>query len=722
MQSLEDNPKDVDAAYALAIICREKPENYGKSVEFADRVIAQMPTHAQAWNVRGDVLRLMSAAPDSKEAWQSVLRSRELAAGLAWRDLCRAAGSGEADLIETAKEDIVTPFANLAAALDKLGRNRRSEKILRQAIYKNREQRLHFALANNLTQRKRYRDAIVQFKHAVSSAQTLEERARYYAGIANVAQYERPFVRQAFGDNFDLLAESLTSPSSTDDETRALLARAFPEKSDSIVLIGRVLDALKPYPQSADRPTAIARKPTRRQRIECERDRLKCLHNDPFRRWAKAVLDIEYANLLILELAREAPSDAQIDRDRRRAFRQALVASMKGGIDSLQQEFPAEDLLRQAYEWLAEAFRGEDRFKEAQAFAELAVAQGPFSASASRQLGLVYFSSAEYDRSEQELKRSFGLDPFSSETLRQIGQLSQKRADIAATRNDRTEEFRKAIDKCQQALSLGDEKTDRGFLHHWLGRYYGGILEYERGRKHYAIAIANQRFVLESSFYAGWTAFEQEHYPSAEGFFRETLRIMIREWQAEDGSRKKVAFRDFLRRSGDASLTGLDETRGYIALRVGVFMGAIVAERYHSYGRGRRILEIVLANMDVLGDTKTNRTSKMLDRLRDKRKELEALCKSYLGWISYLDDAHQDARKHLEESLKIREMPETLCHLAWLDLEYGRTDKVRRHCAQARQIDIRGWCDSRLAQIEEASKVIAGPTRPPAIAPSRATL
>jgi tetratricopeptide (TPR) repeat protein len=701
MQSLDDNPKDVDAAYALAVICREKDRNYGKSVEFADRVIAEMSTHAQAWNVRGDVLRLMSAAPDSKEAWQSVLRSRELAAGLAWRDLCRAAGSGEADLIETAKEDIVAPFANLATALDKLGRNRRSEKILRQGIYKNRDQRLHFALANNLTQRRRYRDAVVQFKHAVSSAQTLEERARYYAGIANVARHEKPFVRQAFGDNFDLLAESLTSPSSTDNETRVMLARAFPEKSDSIALIGRVLDALKPDAPAADLPTACAKKPTRLQRIECERLRLKSLHNDPLRRWAKAILDIEHANLLILEQAREAPPKAQMDREK---YRRDLVASMKRGIDSLQQEFPAEDLLRQAYERLAEAFRGEDRFKEAQAYAELAVAQGPFAASASRELGLVHFSSAEFDRSEQELKRSFGLDPFSSDTLRQIGQLSQKRADIAATRNDRTEEFKKAIDKYQQALSLGDEKTDRGFLHHWLGRYYGGILEYETGRKHYAIAIANQRYVLESSFYAGWTAFEQEHYPSAEGFFRETLRIMIREWQEEDGPRKKAAFRDFLRLSGDPSLTGLDETRGYIALRIGVFMGAIVAERYHSYGRGRRILKIVLKNMDVLGETKTNRTSKMLDRLRDKRKELEALCKSYLGWISFLDEAHQDARKYLEESLKIREMPETLCHLAWLDLAYGRTDKVRRHCAQARQIDIRGWCESRIAQIEEASK------------------
>jgi hypothetical protein len=54
MQTLDDNPKDVDAAYALAIICREKRENYAKSIEFAERAIAQMPTHVR---MAGSLLR-----------------------------------------------------------------------------------------------------------------------------------------------------------------------------------------------------------------------------------------------------------------------------------------------------------------------------------------------------------------------------------------------------------------------------------------------------------------------------------------------------------------------------------------------------------------------------------------------------------------------------------------------------------------------------------------
>jgi hypothetical protein len=65
---------------------------------------------------------------ESKEGWESSRRSRELAAAFAWRDLCFAAGKGQADLFETAKTEIVAPFTNLATALDKVGEHTRLKK------------------------------------------------------------------------------------------------------------------------------------------------------------------------------------------------------------------------------------------------------------------------------------------------------------------------------------------------------------------------------------------------------------------------------------------------------------------------------------------------------------------------------------------------------------------------------------------------------------------
>ena len=92
----------------------------------------------------------------------------------------------------------------------------------------------------------------------------------------------------------------------------------------------------------------------------------------------------------------------------------------------------------------------------------------------------------------------------------------------------------------------------------------------------------HKAFVLESNFFSGWTAYEQENYPVAEGFLRETFRVTIRQWNAEEiverkvgrvRTKEKIGFREFLSRSGDSTLSGLDETRGYIALRIDIFYG-----------------------------------------------------------------------------------------------------------------------------------------------------
>jgi hypothetical protein len=82
---------------------------------------------------------------------------------------------------------------------------------------------------------------------------------------------------------------------------------------------------------------------------------------------------------------------------------------------------------------------------------------------------------------------------------------------------------------------------------------------------------------------------------------------------------------EILRRSGDRTLTGPDETRGYIALRTGTFMAVVVAERYDKFELAKRIIKIVMGHLDVLGDPNANDNDKMSDRLRDKRQELRGL-------------------------------------------------------------------------------------------------
>jgi uncharacterized protein HemY len=127
-------------------------------------------------------------------------------------------------------------------------------------------------------------------------------------------------------------------------------------------------------------------------------------------------------------------------------------------------------------------------------------------------------------------------------------------------------------------------------------------------------------------------------------------------------------------------------------------MAIVIAERYHNFKLAERVLRIVERDMSVLGDATHN--THMVVRLHEKRKELQAIYNSYLGWICYRDGAQRKAREYLEKSLKIREMPETLCHLAWVDIGQDRIESARENCRQARRSDIRGWCEPETVRLE----------------------
>ena len=440
MQTLSDNPEDVDAAYALAISHQEENDfaDLTKSIEFAQRAIAQMPMHAQAWNAVGHVSRPRETQTNAIDAWAASRHAFEFAAAFAWRDLCRATSSGRPELIEAAQRSLVVPFANLAEACDNLGRGRRSRRVLRQAIHRFRHQHLYFILGKNLLKRGNVSDAIIQLKYAISLASTLTERARYYAYITaaegrcwnsgDADSLRAGVTEKIVGSGIDPFEEALASPSSTDPETRVVLRQARPEKLPTVDLIDRILHTLAR--NGAEEKEWL-------HRMLGERIEIRSLQEDKFTRWARAVLDIEVAGILLLQ-----PRSLDLkQRDQELVVIDLLPMATK----NLRQEFPAEERLRLGYERLAEARQQQGRMDEARVYAEMAVAQNPFSASANRQLGVVHFRSRDYELSEKELRRSLALDPFNIEAFRQLALLLQVRADMATTRADRIAELRKAI-------------------------------------------------------------------------------------------------------------------------------------------------------------------------------------------------------------------------------------------------------------------------------------
>jgi hypothetical protein len=98
MQALSEDPRHVDAAYAIAYLCYlragpERKDQYAFAFEFAGRALAVDPNDARALNMRGVVLRRLSLASgvDDAQSWQDSLEDLKTAAACLWRTLCAEA-------------------------------------------------------------------------------------------------------------------------------------------------------------------------------------------------------------------------------------------------------------------------------------------------------------------------------------------------------------------------------------------------------------------------------------------------------------------------------------------------------------------------------------------------------------------------------------------------------------------------------------------------------
>ena len=137
-QALQDDPRNVDAAYAIAwqacgrgVHDEKEKDQYAFAVEFADRMIAVKRTDARAWNIRGVALRALR----QRESWKGSVDNSESAAQYLWQDLCVSAWSGEVS--PSLRQDQADYFTNLGLALKKAGFHRKSRRILHQALYHN---------------------------------------------------------------------------------------------------------------------------------------------------------------------------------------------------------------------------------------------------------------------------------------------------------------------------------------------------------------------------------------------------------------------------------------------------------------------------------------------------------------------------------------------------------------------------------------------------------
>jgi tetratricopeptide (TPR) repeat protein len=290
-----------------------------------------------------------------------------------------------------------------------------------------------------------------------------------------------------------------------------------------------------------------------------------------------------------------------------------------------------------------------------------------------------------------------------------MGYISWNRGAALTNREDRRSEFRKVIKTFDQAVYLAKEDSDRGRLHFWLGRFHGELMEYDSSAKHFEMAKALRAFPVECRLYLGWEHIEQEFYDQAERHLRDALQEIFKssEHKKEQGKLQRAPLKespsDWWRTAGEFSEGRLPP--GYFLLKIYLFLALVFAERGCDVARAKPLLGFVDQHMHFLGEPPPLAERDDRRRYEERRLEIAALYKDYLGWVCHLDGTPRQAREHIETSVKMHEDPESLYHLARVYLESGEKDRALKYCDRARTVDIRGAFEARTAKIEvEASR------------------
>jgi tetratricopeptide (TPR) repeat protein len=703
VQAIKDDPANAHAAYALAS-SYQRAGQLDRALEFADRAIAHAPADMRTWTLKGYVWRRMQAVPDSPAAWRSSLEFRKQAVALAWRGLCRAAWRRQP--LDALRRAIVMPFTNLAVAHLNLGDSKRFVRILCQAIWQRSDANLYFELGKGLQRsargrRSRLLKALEAFRSAVRFAPTATDRVRYQAYIvqtsALVANFKPARVLRCFYESnttylraavqaYDRLI--LGSPSTINKECRVTLSEAcvILQEGHRGRVIAAIEETLRALDQARDATAAQDFRRIRRAvkvRIQAPRKGESSEAFDKIDAWTRAIFAIEIGNWLLI----------------RQKFHQS-ERFLRYGVSGLEKHYPAEEWLSLANEWLGNALRQQFKFVDALPFCEKAVALNPFSATALRELGLVHYGLTDYDRAAQELQTSFTLAPSDALTLQFIGYVRWNRGAALTNRADRRSEFRKVIETFDQVIFLAESNVDRGWLHFWLGRFHGDLMEYDASAKHYQMAKALGAFPIECNLYLGWEDIEQELFDDAEGHLRDTVREIFQLRQAARGG--AMSLTDWLRTpqsSADGSVPP-----GYFLLNVCLLLALIFAERGHDIARAKRKLRFVDRHRSFLGQPSQTAGPEEDGPFEKRRREIAARYEDYVGWICHLDDNPRMACEHLESSVKIRANPETLYHLARMHLDHARMDRALEYCDQARTADIRGVFSARIARVETKAR------------------
>jgi tetratricopeptide (TPR) repeat protein len=703
-RAITDEPAHADAAYALSVIYHQAGV-YGLALEFADRAITHREGDARAWNMKGWIRRRLHPNPESADAWRLSLPFRETAAAFAWLDLCMATWRRQG--LDASRSAIVAPFTNLAVARWHLGDHAETQRILRQALRPGPQADLYLALGNALRGRAdsapaRPSAAAQAFSLAACFAGTAQDRASNQSCVAEACAS----VPASRPEAVRLCRDALDSPSTLSGEAVSKFKAASRALDDAQLvsdfdLIEKVQKTLAPIADESDAKRVARLDDVREEMIGSKAGGGEDVGG--IEAWALACLEIEISIVLLSgQPGAEALGKA--------------ADLLRIGIDRLQRLFPRDERLGQANERLAEAFRLSSALVQALAPAGGSVNFDPFSAAAQLQLGAVQTALSDYDVGLASLRKSVASDPTNRETLGFLATNFWNRGVALSNSEDRASAFRTVIKTFSEAASLTVDDRARGELHFWLGRFQGELKDYDPSALNYGMALALDAFRVECRLYLGWEALEKGRFDVAEDNLFETLRELLRLRRAEAPNSGTLWWRQ-PRRFSDG-----DIAPGYFLLNTGLILALVFTDKGGDVERAGRALRFVNRRYSLLGERPSAAEDVARRAFDARRREILARYQDYAGWVRRLEGRGEEALAHLQQSVRIRETPESLCHMARLYLDKALLDSAR-HCRdRARATDTRGVFTQVIDNLElEASRIeAAGRPAAKAVVPAQA--
>jgi tetratricopeptide (TPR) repeat protein len=535
----------LESAYALSQLAWNRGD-YATTLHFAQRAIAIHPAHALSWQLAANAQAELQSggveiARTETEYWRSLTELREIAAALAWRDLCRGALRGES--LDAERRAIEACFGDLSATHIVNGRHRRGRVVLAQALTQTNASEFYFyrgvswmASEKNLARAAREFRVASLLEDGPKAINYLLRLCRAEAG--EYVRRRQPGARERAVEAYRRLMDC---PSSLAMELRQELCQAC----DDIVSGDVARDDQQKIPESkAFRARVrlvhstvkhIGARPGETSEHRVERLRRFVLHA------RKRLVDVSLIDdasgwgwaygMIATQTASELPAGEE-------------KIELLEHASSAFSHYPRELVAQQVLVKLAKALQETDKGRMALTIARQAVWLNPVGPSERRVLGEAYLELQDYARAEREILVSFDLDPAELETATAIVRLHRgiDSGDKASLRQAKLRVLKSLQDIIETQADLEIPE-----LHLVVGRVHFDLMQFDQALAELSIARAQDFQPLECRLMGAACFVEQQAYNEAEGHLEIVIKGLRDQYRSVRNA-SKVRFRARTRR------------------------------------------------------------------------------------------------------------------------------------------------------------------------------